>query len=134
MSEADFKSPLMVELRVHHQEMLAFRIEDRLTAGIPDIVLNGNGKTSWWEGKYLPGSKPLRISAIQHARCCQLEIRAHFCRYIIWTADKTLIVRPSRLAAQWAYKQDMLQTLADVSIDGHSMSWLAEHMVMVHRV
>lgn len=52
MNEAALKSQLMEKLKLMEPGFVAWRIEDKLTAGIPDIHIAACGRGSYWEVKF----------------------------------------------------------------------------------
>lgn len=51
MNEATLKGQLMRAIRAQLGGWVAFRMEDKFRAGLPDMAVIGNGLTSWWEVK-----------------------------------------------------------------------------------
>lgn len=85
-SESTLKGQLMDRLR-RYRGVLALRLEDTATSGIPDIVVTARGRTTWWEAKY--GDPSFDWGGIQHLTIRQLA-EFGFARYIIYreTADQ----------------------------------------------
>jgi len=93
--ENALKGALIKHLRAAFPYFVILPHQDGYTAGIPDISISGNGRTSWWECKH--GTPEFKSTGIQELTCLRLA-RNSYCRYIIWKEkgeDKeTLIVHP----------------------------------------
>lgn len=62
MTEADLKRQLRKALEARMPGSLVLRVEDKFTAGIPDIAVTWQGLTGWVEVKYDRPRSPARIT------------------------------------------------------------------------
>jgi hypothetical protein len=96
MNESALKSTLVKLLRTELRTAVVLRIEDRFTSGIPDIVVVGNGVTSFWEVKYAHPNFASR--GVQELTLLRLA-RAGIARYLVYSEIKgvknTHILNPS---------------------------------------
>lgn len=122
--ESTLKAALMDRLR-KYRGVLAFRIEDTATSGIPDMTVTAGGRTTWWEAKY--GNPDFDWGGIQHKRMMELEVFG-YARYIIYRSDANgfwavCIVKPSDMERRetWAWKA------------GCDHDWVIEQILSVHK-
>lgn len=95
--EALHKANLMLEIRNQLPKFVSFRLEDKMTKGIPDIVITGRGKTTWWEAKH--GTPDFDSYGLQELTMLRLA-GAGVAYYIIWLekeGKQTLIVHPRNI-------------------------------------
>jgi hypothetical protein len=127
MTEAILKGALVKEARlVLPTSFVILRHEDHFTHGIPDISIDGNKKSSWWEPKYAnPG---FQCKGIQELTMLRLNI-ATYARFIIyWEKDKikrTYIVEPKDIGIpteNW-----------DVYEEGFNHKWVVSKMRQAHQ-
>lgn len=103
--ESPIKANLMKKVRavMPVPEFVTFRIEDRYTSGIPDIVINGHMITSWWEVKHVDASeKTIDSKSLQDLTCVRLASAACYVRYIVYRelpdgSQVSLIVHPHNI-------------------------------------
>jgi hypothetical protein len=125
--ESTLKAALMDRLR-KYTGVLAFRIEDTATAGIPDMSVDAGGFHTWWEVKY--GNPSFDWGGLQHKRMMELEAFG-YARYIIYreTENRSIkhvyIVKPSEMENQEKWDQ--------VSCSGFHHDWVVEFILAVHR-
>tara|TARA_R110000824_G_scaffold2652_4_gene12292 strand:+ start:189 stop:599 length:411 start_codon:yes stop_codon:yes gene_type:complete len=81
VNETTIKRGLMDALKKHAPGAVALRHEDLYTAGIPDLSITLNGRTSWWEIKY--ADPHTRSSKVQKYLCGRLDEEG-ICRYVIY--------------------------------------------------
>jgi hypothetical protein len=94
MTEAILKAALVAHLRKNLPGFVIIRHEDRLTSGVPDISVSGNGRTTWWEVKLAPGFKS---KGIQKLTLLKLSLSG-YARYIIYDKSGSVyIVQPKDL-------------------------------------
>lgn len=86
MTEAPLKAALVRELRkTLPRAAVVFRHEDRITAGIPDISVTWNGRTTWLEIKYAnPGLKSRGIQDLTLLRLAAAGVA----RYVVYREQK----------------------------------------------
>lgn len=95
MTEHDMSRKLVKKLRevLGPEGFVIFKHNDRVTAGIPDISVTGNGMTTWWEVKNLTGGRTMpkeRGRGLQAKNMSSLYAAGH-CYYIIFSDDETSI-------------------------------------------
>lgn len=97
-NESGLKSALMKQVKLQLPGFVALRHEDVRTAGIPDLSLTGNGRTTWWEFKH--GDPDFASTGIQELTMLRLSV-AGFARYVVWEEKedvrRTLVLRPKNL-------------------------------------
>ena len=76
----------MREIKKVIPRAVALRHEDIFTAGIPDLSLSLNGKTSWWEVKI--ASPYCKSKAVQKHICQRLDATS-YCRYVIYCLENS---------------------------------------------
>ena len=92
-TESELVSKMVRQLRNDFPDAVIFRLEDLMTAGIPDLVFNYKSHTIWFEAKVARPS--FKITGVQLLTCGRLY-REGFC-FIIIFVEKTkqiLIVSP----------------------------------------
>jgi hypothetical protein len=135
MNESDLKSKLIEKLVPMVIPWRVFRHEDRLTAGIPDMSVNGNSRTSWWEVKFVTDERP-KISGVrlQLERMRQLEVESFAANYIIFelydNSKRTLIVGPRFV--EYGERTDRLSLHSEIAV-GFDFVFIAEFIRKVHR-
>jgi hypothetical protein len=82
MTEADMSRKLVEHLQRGLPGAVIFKHNDQVTAGIPDISLTWNGRTTWIEVKLVKESGVIS-RGIQQLRCLQLA-RQGSCVYVIF--------------------------------------------------
>lgn len=92
MIEHPLKAKLTSVLRKELTGFVILRLEDKLQSGIPDMVITGNNRTSWWEIK----AGAFHSKGIQELTLIRLA-RAGYARYIIFREDRILIVHPNNI-------------------------------------
>lgn len=123
--EAALKSALMQVIKQQLPGFVALRHEDVRTSGIPDLSLDGNGWSSWWEIKH--ATPHVSSIGIQELTCLRLAA-ANYCRYIIYyenklgVAKRTLIVHPKHLHT----------LLPEAFTEGHNHRFVVEFMKKMH--
>lgn len=95
MNEAELKAKLMAHIRQNLSGSLAFRHEDKLSAGIPDISVTYRASTIWIEGKMLRDGS-ITDTGLQRQNMKRLE-RYGKAIYVIWSSNQTFIVQPCEL-------------------------------------
>lgn len=96
MNEATVKAGFVALVRGELPTAVVYRHEDRFSAGVPDISVSWNGRTSWWEVKWAhPG---FECGKVQHIMMLRLE-KVTIARYLIYAnirGEKTThVVLPS---------------------------------------
>lgn len=125
--ESEFKQKIMLRVKERLPGYIAFRLEDKSLSGLPDIVLNGGNRTSWWEVKH--GDPHFDSKGIQELTMLRLAV-ASTARYIIFLESaegggkQTLIVHPKNIKT----------LLADSFCVGHDINWVVEQMLGKHLV
>lgn len=101
ITEHTLVAKLIKTLREALPEAVIIKHNDQLTAGIPDISITWNGKTSWWEIKF---ARPAVIgTGLQNLTARRLAAQGT-CWYVVYHAScntnqtpTTNIVQPSML-------------------------------------
>lgn len=120
--ESTLKAAIMDRLR-RYKGVIAYRIEDSTTSGIPDIIVTARGRTTWWEVKY--GDPSFDWGGIQHLQMEALE-QVGFARYIVYreTADRqnqlVAIIKPSQIG------------YGGESVRGFDHDWVVEQILREH--
>lgn len=96
MNERELKSSLMKKLRASFPRYVAFRHEDRLSSGHPDISITGNKITIWIECKY--GASQFAHKGIQDLTMLRLS-QEGYAFHLVWIQQNdghryTYIVNP----------------------------------------
>ncbi len=96
MTEASLALDLVEALKVGLPGYVILKLADRVTSGIPDIIVTGNRHVTWWEVKYLDPEWIDR--GIQRHMVWRLWLAGHNTFYVVYDRpnDKTRIVRPDR--------------------------------------
>lgn len=86
--ESYWTRQLMEYLRKNRNFWLFYKLADHFTAGIPDIVIVGEGHTTWFELKVLkPGEniiERVKKDPLQFHDMCKIEDNGNPCWYIIF--------------------------------------------------
>lgn len=98
MTEHSLVESLVGYLRKRFPSYVIWKINDRFTHGIPDIIVSGNGRTSHWEVKHAdPDFQSDGIQELTMKRLAHTGVPAHY--LIFQTPLKiTYIVEPRHLA------------------------------------
>ena len=93
MREADVVTKIKTELQKQLPTAVIFKLQDYMTTGIPDLVVNHNRKTIWVEVKLLkahetPSSLRKHFDKVQLATCQLLERQVH-CIYVVVDEDSS---------------------------------------------
>lgn len=131
--EAELRSQLMVMLKRHAPELVAFRHESVRECGIPDLSLTGGGITTWWEFKH--ATPRFDDNGLQLLTCARLAVGG-FCRYVLWYEDskgncqQTMIVHPRHVKAvrdqgSWEFTPESRTGCFD-------HTWLVAQMMFAH--
>lgn len=80
-TESKLKAKLMRTILKDWPAAVAFRHEDRIRSGVPDISVSANLFTSWWEAKY--ANPVIRSRGIQDLTMRRLE-RAGVGYYVVY--------------------------------------------------
>lgn len=123
--ESTLKAQIMDRLR-KYRGVVAFRIEDTATSGIPDIAVTAGGRTTWWEAKY--GNPSFDWGGLQHKRMMELAAFG-YARYIIYRETENrehrqvYIAHPKDMERpdQWLYTYDF------------NHDWVVEFILSVHK-
>jgi len=95
MNELSLVKDLVKLIRFHLPGFVVFRIEDKVTSGIPDIIITGNKKTSFIECKF--ANPDFKSKGIQELNMNRLAL-AGFAFYVVYhighTERWTYIVNP----------------------------------------
>lgn len=124
--EAALKSDFVVKVKQHMRGAVILRHEDVRTAGIPDISITFDGRTTWWEAKHAtPGITTYGIQELTMLRLA----KQGFARYLIWYESAietpcTLIVNPVHFGS---YK-----TMHEASFDKFNSDTLFHYIRKVH--
>lgn len=125
MSEADLKGKLVKLLREKYPGYVIWRIEDGTTSGIPDLIVNGNKITSYWEIKF--ANPAFRVKGIQERTAIQLA-RVGLAKFIVyWEKDddrKTYIVDPRDINKPITSWENF--------VPGFNHTWLVSQIGAVH--
>jgi hypothetical protein len=95
--EAELKKGFTLAMK---NELPRFYLLMLATAGAPDRVIVGGGKTTFWEFKH--GTPAFDSPGRQELICMRLAI-AGYCRYVVWQENaqgedrRTLIVHPQQI-------------------------------------
>ena|SRR5215467_12268099 len=133
MDEKYLKKVLTAKLRKTRPNWVVLRIETgETTAGVPDLLVVGEGFTSLWEGKY--ANPDFKSKGIQELTCLRLD-RAGYCRYIVWQeldeTKRTLIMKPSEMH-NWT-DLNLIPENANFYDDTHfNMEWIIDYIIKVH--
>lgn len=134
--EEVLRAELMDEIRYRLPRFVAFRHEDIRTSGIPDIELNGNGRTTHWETKH--GTPEFTSPGIQELTNQRLARQSHS-RYIIWQQGwyptdlevmRVMIVHPDNVRN----RQSFVDIIPERMTAGRGMFWLVSCMAAAHNV
>jgi hypothetical protein len=103
MNEASLKGSLVAEGRTALTGYVVCRHEDRFTSGYPDISVDGNYRTSWWEVKF--ANPDFASTGIQELTMKRKARAAWFAGYIIYDSitKRVFIVHPDNLET-WSSK------------------------------
>lgn len=120
------KSRLMRAFKLDWPHAVAFRHEDLLAAGYPDITLTAFGLTTWLEAKVSTPTHPLESQRVQRVTAMRLDRVGSGCRYIVWElteqyGPRTLIVKPVEL---WAHLENRSPLKSETILSGHEPSQL----------
>ena len=104
MTEAKLKSVLVKKLREAMPNAVIFRIEDRLTHGIPDICIFAGGMSSFIEVKY--GNPSYKVTGIQELTIKRLDREGMFAAFLIYQEkDGIKTTRMEKPSGLWAEKE-----------------------------
>lgn len=125
MTEASLKSDLMALLRAELPGFVVFRIEDKITGGIPDVVVTGNKSTTWWEVKF--ANPDFKCPGIQELTALRLAAAGKACFFIVYALRRkersVHIVHPKNLN-EWMR--------AEVTANGFNHRFVMEFIRGVH--
>ncbi len=98
--ESYWTRKLMAYLVENHRSWLCYKIADHFTAGIPDVVVMGEGRTVWFELKCLkPGeniNERVKKDPLQFHDMCKIYDNGNPCWYLIFMpGDELRYVAPS---------------------------------------
>lgn len=133
--EAELRSQLMVVLKRHAPELVAFRHESVRECGIPDLSLTGGGITTWWEFKH--ATPRFDDNGLQLLTCARLAVGG-FCRYVLWrenangTGKQTMLVHPRHVKTMRDQKR--WDFVPDASTENFDHPWLVAQMLFAHRL
>jgi hypothetical protein len=135
VTEGDIKAKLVKKLR-DETPFTVVRHEDKSTAGLPDIEVTGNGRTTWWEVKYGRPDSPWKTKGIQHLHMLKLAARG-FARYILFddtgTGLKLVAIAHPRTIGK-TRKADRKETW-DGAIDvKFNYDWVVKEIERVHNL
>jgi len=107
MNELSLVKELVKLMRFHLPGFVIFRIEEKVVSGIPDIIITGNGKTSFIECKF--GNPDFKSKGLQEYNMNKLAVggSAFYVVYILDNIDRrwTYIVSPKDIGlvpGQWS--------------------------------
>jgi hypothetical protein len=99
--ESYWTRQLMTYLANNRRAWLCYKLADHFTAGIPDVVINGEGQTCWFELKCLkPGDNMndrITKDSLQFHDMCKIEDNGVNCWYLVFLPGDKLqyvAVRP----------------------------------------
>lgn len=124
--EAFLKSAFFRQLKQQAPELMVFQLA---TAGAPDRLIVGNGKTTFWECKH--GTPTFALNGRQDL-CCKRLADSAYCRYVVWLEDRygsnkrTLIVHP------YYIQQVLCGGGADDWSLGFNHQWLVKYIKQIH--
>lgn len=124
MTEGTLKDAMVKKLRELLPGYVIIRHEDRFTAGIPDISITHNKRTSWWEVKF--ADPTFTSSGQQELTMLRLSTHGH-AHYIVMDA------RQDRKRT-WILTVEEFKTWpGEGSVrEGFDYSWIAEEVKVLH--
>lgn len=122
-TEAVLKSELMKLGRLRLPHYVFERHEDKLTSGIPDMSVDGNHTTTWWEFKM--ANPEFASTGIQELTMIRKSDASHYAAYVIYdvVGNQTLIVHP-RLIRNWR--------TTDHRVKGIDHEWVIAFIRKIH--
>lgn len=130
--EGDLKAALQAQAKVTLVGYHSFYVAGVGRDGIPDLVFNGRGRTSWWEVKH---ATPRFEGTEQQERECLLLSATSACRYLVYyeKADgsnkMTYIFHPREVQRK---KGDLRTMTAEAWTTGHDHAWACEQIRRHH--
>ncbi|CAB4189997.1 hypothetical protein UFOVP1196_24 [uncultured Caudovirales phage] len=126
MNEATLKGRLMLALKEELPSAVCIRIEDKFKSGTPDLVVNHNKESSWYEVKY--ADPKFDSEGIQELTMRKLSLASFHARYIVYDESlgkkRVLIVHPVNIP-RWS-------THYEVALEGFNHRGVAQYIKGVH--
>lgn len=130
MNEGDLKSQLMEKLRTMEPSFIAWRIEDKLTAGIPDIHVAACGRGSYWEVKF-DDDDGFTSNGAQELMMLRLAGATNRAFYVIYSYKSRTGLKFTKILHPKDFKN---WQFAGETRPGWDHKWVVEAIRGVHRV
>lgn len=104
-TEAVLTSRLITALKAEMPEAIIYKINDRITVGIPDLVITYHGRTLWIEAKCTVGNR-IRHHANWERQLWEmqrLEMQG-LCTFLVYETDAVVLVQPKDVSIDRSYR------------------------------
>jgi hypothetical protein len=122
--ESYWTRKLMAYLKENRRAWLAYKLADHFTAGIPDVVIVGEGRTCWFELKCLGVGENMhdRImkDPLQFHDMCKIEQNGNPCWYVIFLPGDEL----QFIAIPPSYLGDSVKRPYQTPAVHHDFKWI----------
>ena len=124
LNESYFVRKLKTYLEAQLPQSVVIKHADAVTAGIPDLSVSWNHKTTWLEVKVSRNGGPLRDREVQRLSLRRMGTAAS-CYYVIFEVGnpRTIIVPPSRVS-EWMSWPDHVM--------GHNYGYIINFVKELH--